>query len=26
VVNALLLWFLAGAAPAVDWPGLRPGR
>ena len=26
VVNALLLWFLAGAAPAVDWPDLRPGR
>jgi len=26
VVNALLLWFLAGAAPAVDWPGLRTGR
>jgi pimeloyl-ACP methyl ester carboxylesterase len=21
VVNALLLWFLAGAVPAVDWSG-----
>jgi hypothetical protein len=24
VVNALMLWFLAGATPAVDWP--VPGR
>jgi pimeloyl-ACP methyl ester carboxylesterase len=24
VVNALVLWFLAGATPAVDWP--VPGR
>jgi pimeloyl-ACP methyl ester carboxylesterase len=26
VVNALLLWFLAGAAPAVDWSGTQLGR
>lgn len=26
VVNALLLWFLAGATPAVDWSGAQPGR
>ena len=26
VVNALLLWFLAGAAPAVNWPIPGPGR
>jgi pimeloyl-ACP methyl ester carboxylesterase len=26
VVNALLLWFLAGATPAVDWPVSGPGR
>jgi pimeloyl-ACP methyl ester carboxylesterase len=26
VVNALLLWFLAGAAPAVDWSVTPPGR
>jgi hypothetical protein len=25
VVNALVLWFLAGAAPAVDWPVPRRG-
>ena len=24
VVNALLLWFLAGATPAVDWSGTQP--
>jgi pimeloyl-ACP methyl ester carboxylesterase len=26
VVNALLLWFLAGAVPAVDWSGTQLGR
>ena len=26
VVNALLLWFLAGPAPAADWSASRPGR
>jgi pimeloyl-ACP methyl ester carboxylesterase len=26
VVNALLLWFLAGAAPAADWSAPSPGR
>jgi pimeloyl-ACP methyl ester carboxylesterase len=26
VVNALLLWFLAGATPAVDWSAPEPGR
>jgi pimeloyl-ACP methyl ester carboxylesterase len=26
VVNALLLWFLAGAMPAVDWSATGPGR
>ena len=26
VVNTLLLWFLAGAVPAVDWPTTGPGR
>ena len=26
LVNALLLWFLAGAVPAVDWPTTGPGR
>jgi pimeloyl-ACP methyl ester carboxylesterase len=26
VVNALLLWFLAGATPAVDWSVTGPGR
>jgi alpha/beta hydrolase family protein len=26
VVNTLLLWFLAGAAPAVDWSVTGPGR
>jgi hypothetical protein len=26
VVNALLLWFLAGATLAVDWSTMAPGR
>jgi pimeloyl-ACP methyl ester carboxylesterase len=26
VVNALLLWFLAGSVPAVDWSGTQLGR
>jgi hypothetical protein len=26
VVNALLLWFLAGATPAVQWSAIGPGR
>jgi pimeloyl-ACP methyl ester carboxylesterase len=26
VVNALLVWFLAGARPAVDWTAALPGR
>ena len=26
VVNALLVWFLAGATPAVDWSAAGPGR
>ena len=26
VVNALLLWFLAGATPAVNWPTTQLGR
>jgi pimeloyl-ACP methyl ester carboxylesterase len=26
VVNALLLWFLAGATSAVDWSATGPGR
>ncbi len=26
VVNALLVWFLAGATPAVDWFAAGPGR
>jgi pimeloyl-ACP methyl ester carboxylesterase len=26
VVNALLLWFLAGATPAADWSAAGPGR
>ena len=25
VVNALLVWFLAGARPAVDWTAMAPG-
>jgi hypothetical protein len=26
VVNPLLLWFLAGAMPAVDWSAAGPDR
>jgi hypothetical protein len=26
VVNALLVWFFAGAVPAVDWFAPGPGR
>jgi hypothetical protein len=25
VVNALLVWFLAGARPAFDWTAAAPG-
>jgi pimeloyl-ACP methyl ester carboxylesterase len=26
VVNALLVWFLAGTTPAAGWSGTRPGH